>query len=286
MKFALVDGQRQEAKRNLSGYCPACGSAMVPRCGDVRVNHWAHRGRRECDPWWESETEWHRAWKGKFPKDWQERIHQAESGEKHIADVKTDQGWVLEFQHSYMDPDERRAREHFYQKLVWIVDGARRQRDTQQFFKALHDGELVDVDNGIRRVPLSNRCALLRDWAGSRAAILFDFCEHREPDETHLALFGSSGGSNSEDTHLWWLVQVIDEKAYLLPFGRAEFVVYHSPDAARKDPVFGDLLSKYRAFAGYIARPHEHRPPNQFEAALHLREQLFGKLRSTRRTPL
>lgn len=45
-----------------------------------------------------------------------------ESGEKHIADVKTDSGWVLEFQHSNINPKERLSRNSFYPKLVWVVD--------------------------------------------------------------------------------------------------------------------------------------------------------------------
>jgi competence protein CoiA len=106
-EYALVNGQRQEAQPNLSGECPNCTGPMVAKCGEVRAKHWAHVGKRICDPWWENETEWHRAWKGQFPADWQEIVHPGENGEKHIADVKTDQGWVLEFQHSHLDP--RRA---------------------------------------------------------------------------------------------------------------------------------------------------------------------------------
>jgi hypothetical protein len=33
MKFALVDGQRQEAQPRLSGKCPACEHPMIARCG-------------------------------------------------------------------------------------------------------------------------------------------------------------------------------------------------------------------------------------------------------------
>jgi competence protein CoiA len=77
---------------------------MVAKCGEVRAPHWAHRSRRECDHWWEPETEWHRAWKNAFPEEWQEIVHWAEDGEKHIADVKTGRGWVIEFQHSYFAP--------------------------------------------------------------------------------------------------------------------------------------------------------------------------------------
>ena len=113
MKFALAHGQRQEAQPNLSGECPGCGRPMVARCGEVRVRHWAHKGRRHCDPWWENETEWHRGWKDRFPADWQEIVHPDGDGERHIADVKTGDGWVIEFQHSYIKPEERRSREAF-----------------------------------------------------------------------------------------------------------------------------------------------------------------------------
>lgn len=53
--------------------------------------HWAHKGRLPCDPWWEPETEWHRMWKDYFPSQNQEVVHfDAATGEKHVADVKTD----------------------------------------------------------------------------------------------------------------------------------------------------------------------------------------------------
>src|SRR5688572_29313162 len=97
MRFARVSGQRQEARPNLSGTCPICGRPVVARCGEVRIWHWAHLGRRDCDPWSENKTKWHRRWQNEFPVEWQEVIHHAPSGEKHIADVKTDRGLVVEF---------------------------------------------------------------------------------------------------------------------------------------------------------------------------------------------
>lgn len=111
MKFALVHGQRQEAKKGLRGTCPGCGSPVIAKCGEIRAGHWAHERKSDCDPWWENEGEWHRAWKDRFPDDWQEVPQYAENGEKHIADVKTADGYVLEFQHSPIKPEERRARE-------------------------------------------------------------------------------------------------------------------------------------------------------------------------------
>lgn len=97
MKFALVDGTRLEAQPKLSAKCPICSDPMVSKCGKVRIWHWAHQGTLPCDPWWENETEWHRNWKGQFPINWQEFVYRAENGEKHVADVRTDHGWVIEY---------------------------------------------------------------------------------------------------------------------------------------------------------------------------------------------
>ena len=145
MKFSTIEGQRREAEPGLSAACPSCGGAMIAKCGAHRVWHWAHQGVRVCDPWWESETHWHRAWKNEFPVGWQEVIHTAQSGEKHIADVKTKTGTVIEFQHSFLKAEERTSREAFYGKMVWVVDGRRRVRDATQFYRSfrsrLHDGE-------------------------------------------------------------------------------------------------------------------------------------------------
>ena len=62
---------------------------MIAKCGKHRVWHWAHWKSKDCDPWWEPETEWHRSWKNQFPVEWQEIGHTAQSGERHRADVKT-----------------------------------------------------------------------------------------------------------------------------------------------------------------------------------------------------
>ena len=105
MKFAIVKGERREAEPGLSAACVGCGKAMVAKCGELRVWHWAHRGAWTCDRWWEPETKWHRVWKNNFPKEWQEVVGTAENGERHIADVRTKQGLVLEFQHSFLSED-------------------------------------------------------------------------------------------------------------------------------------------------------------------------------------
>ena len=62
---------------------------MVAKCGPRIIHHWAHEGRRNCDLWWENETEWHRDWKNLFPLDCREVSHTAEDGEVDRADIRT-----------------------------------------------------------------------------------------------------------------------------------------------------------------------------------------------------
>jgi hypothetical protein len=182
--------------------------------------HWAHQGSRACDPWWENETEWHRAWKGHFPVDWQEVIHQAEGGEKHIADVKTARGWVIEFQHSFLNPEERRSRDMFYGKLVWVVDATRRKRDAAQFRKALEDS--TPVGPHIRQVR-ADECGLLREWSGSPAPVFFDF---------------GNGAA------LWWLFAKSPlGQAYVAPFARRDFIAIHKGTAAKMADEFDQFVN-------------------------------------------
>lgn len=183
MRFAVVEGKRQEAQPGCAGECSACGQTMVAKCGQHRIWHWAHRETRTCDRWWETETEWHRAWKKHFPEDWQEMIHWSKDGEKHIADVKTESGVVLEFQHSFLRREERESRELFYQKMVWVVDGRRRARDRGRFFASLGAAIVVNPKPLTVSFP-SNDGALLRDWAASRVPVFFDFGSVSEPGDT------------------------------------------------------------------------------------------------------
>ena len=230
MKFALVHGQRQEAQPGLSGSCPACEQPMIAKCGEIKIRHWAHKGRRRCDPWWENETEWHRAWKNRFPVEWQEVIHRASDGEKHIADVKTANEWVIEFQHSHIDPDERRARNDFYPKLVWVVDGTRRKTDRSQFEKAL--AGVVNIGPPtipVLRLRSADGCRLLREWAGSHVPVFFDFAglEKSEAHRLWCLLPGSTVGS-----------------AYIMPCSWESFVHVHQSEATEVGSQFEGLMSE------------------------------------------
>lgn len=111
-------GIKIAAFRGARASCPTCGEGLVARCGEIRVWHWAHAARIECDPWQESESEWHRSWKSFAPLDRVE-ICQGE----HRADLIASDGCILELQHSPISVQEIQEREHFYGKMVWLLDG-------------------------------------------------------------------------------------------------------------------------------------------------------------------
>jgi len=123
VQYAIVEGQRQEAMPGKLGICPTCSAPMVAKCGPRVMHHWAHQGRRNCDPWWENESEWHRRWKCCFPSACREVTHLAPDGEIHRSDIRTPGGIFIEVQHSSMTDRERMSREDFYTNLVWIIDG-------------------------------------------------------------------------------------------------------------------------------------------------------------------
>lgn len=124
MKFAIVNNVRTEPSPRLKGVCCCCGEPMTSRCGSKRVWHWAHLPNQHCDPWWENETQWHRKWKSYFPEENQEVVHfDSATGEKHVADIKSKDGLVVELQNSPMDSVELHSRENFYREMIWIVNG-------------------------------------------------------------------------------------------------------------------------------------------------------------------
>lgn len=213
MKFAFVGGEKSEATKGAIGVCPSCGAELVPRCGEIKINHWAHRGRRKCDPWWENETDWHRSWKNNFPKEWQEVIHtDNESGEHHIADVKTSSDWVLEFQHSPLKREERASRNKFYPKLAWIVDGTKRKRDKPSFNRILDEYGLKSDDPRFRVVMGQDDCRLIEEWHECESYVFLDFQDTDDKDRTIL----------------WYLFpRIANNEACLWPIQKDVFIELH-----------------------------------------------------------
>lgn len=220
--------------------CSICNGEVIAKCGSHRIPHWAHKGIRNCDSWAEKETDWHRGWKNKFSVECQEFIqHDGQSGERHIADVRTDHGLVIEFQHSHLDPKERLARELFYGNMVWVVDGTRLQRDYPRFLRGKDDFRRTN-NQGYFLVAFPNEC-FPPLWLESSVPVIFDF---RGVDE-----------SQSEDvfrTTLWCLLPGrAAGYAVVIGMSREEFVKV-APSRAQLLPV-QDIL------AGFTQRIRESR---------------------------
>lgn len=174
MRFALIDNKRVEAQPKQQGVCPICSQSVIAKCGDKKVWHWAHRSINACDSWWEPETEWHRNWKNYYPLDWQETVlFDEQTGEKHIADVKTIHSLVIEFQHSAIKPEERISREKFYKNMIWVVDGTRLKRDFPRFHKGMKNFRRTN-QQGFFYVDFPEE-VFSKNWLNSSVPVIFDF---------------------------------------------------------------------------------------------------------------
>ena len=212
MRYALVDGERTEAQPRSRGVCQCCGGQTIAKCGEHVVWHWAHRRREDCDPWWESETEWHRSWKDRFPLDWQEVVHRDPvTGEKHIADVKTPRGLVVEMQNSPIRPDEMRSREDFYNRIAGIVNGdrcgadGRRQTLDGSYFNLGRSSHPICEDPLAFPVEWHGKSKLLHNWSKATAEVYFDFgdgilwrLDSFEPNKTIFVEGSSPVGSDAQ----------------------------------------------------------------------------------------
>lgn len=232
MRFALSNNERIEPTKGAKGVCPSCGSELVAKCGEIKVHHWSHK--KKCDDhWWENETEWHRNWKNKFPKEWQEIIQRDESGEKHIADVITGSGWTIEFQHSPISKEERDSRDYFYNKLIWIVDGTRRKTDIEQFDNLIYHASNISNEPFILRVfdeETLDRFRLNQEWGSSKSLVLFDFgkSEVRYRDEY----------KSNEDL---WLIHPSRDRTYITSISKHSFI--EMVTSSRLDEVYKKLLN-------------------------------------------
>ena len=175
VEFALVDGERSKPKKGQRGTCQWCEGEMVAKCGRYKVWHWAHMPRNSCDPWWGPESEWHRGWKNLFPDDWQEVINVDElTGEKHIADVKTPHGLVIEFQNSPIGLSELTSREAFYKNMIWIVNGERGDLDRNYFNMGLL-GEPLSFRPLVHLVEWWSSSKLFHKWDEATVPVYIDF---------------------------------------------------------------------------------------------------------------
>lgn len=120
MMYALnqLKTERIEAEPGKKGYCEGCNEKVVAKCGEIKIWHWAHEPNSECPYSTHPETYWHRRWKEYYPINCREVIINNKR-----ADIKTDNGLVIELQNSSISSQEIQLREQTYKNMVWIING-------------------------------------------------------------------------------------------------------------------------------------------------------------------
>ena len=189
MKFALVNNERCEAAPKTKGICPVCNGVVIAKCGKLKAHHWAHETKQDCkNDRWETEGEWHRNWKNKFPVEWQEKIILV-NGEKNIADVQTDKGLVIEFQHSHMNPEEQKSRGTAYNNMIWIVDGTRLKYDFSRFKKNVRDNSrlFLEIRKNVKLF-FVDFCdeVFPKNWINCSVPVVFDFLGLEDEEKANI----------------------------------------------------------------------------------------------------
>lgn len=123
MIWAIKDNKRIRASPKEKANCPICNKELIAKCGTIKIWHWAHQSNKECDIWYEHESNWHINWKNEFPKEQQEILIKKEN-KYHIADIKTKTGKIIELQASPISLIEIKEREEFYgENMIWLLNG-------------------------------------------------------------------------------------------------------------------------------------------------------------------
>jgi|WetSurMetagenome_2_1015567.scaffolds.fasta_scaffold138029_2 competence CoiA-like predicted nuclease len=124
----ITKGSAIKAVKKSVGYCPDCGSKLIPKCGMIKIDHWAHTPNSDCHQY-EPMSEWHLRWQLSMrnPVGGVNIEVPVVIGEKYKrADLVTHDGIIIEFQHSPMSLEERLERESHYKTeknsgILWVI---------------------------------------------------------------------------------------------------------------------------------------------------------------------
>ena len=133
MLYATKNKIKIKAIPNGIGYCPYCKQQLIPKCGMIKVWHWAHKANYDCDSWSEGETIWHINWK-KVVKPENCEVIITRGNKTHRADIVNRLGRVIELQHSSISLKKILERQDFYKFIYWLFD-ARKFKDNLGFRK-------------------------------------------------------------------------------------------------------------------------------------------------------
>lgn len=144
----------------------------------------------------------------------------------------------MEFQHSHIDPHERRKREAFYKKMVWVADGTRLKRDYPRFLNAMKEFRPTNKQ-GIFQVHFPDEC-FPSAWLGSSVPVIFDFkgTEIMEANDRRTPLYYLFPNNNSQQA----AVAIFHRESVIDSIITGEFL----KDEVKKEPVQPPIKSGYR----------------------------------------
>lgn len=161
MIYALnSENKRIIARPKTIGICPICKGECLSKCGNIKVWHFAHKNKLECDTYAEAESYWHVNWKEKFPESMREVVIQ-HNGCKHIADIENNR-LVLELQHSTISEEDIVQREQFYGNMIWLFDLI--EKNDKEQFHVRHSKTDWCNKNGYVEIPLNGYITFHMNW--------------------------------------------------------------------------------------------------------------------------
>lgn len=152
MRFAKNEnGQKIEVEYSgQRAICFCCQSEVIGRDGPFRIKHWYHKNIKDCDSWHEPITQWHIDWQNQYPQECQEvEMIDSKDGTRHRADVRLNNGIVIEVQNSSINVQEIEQREKFYNtngRLIWVLNGENLLKKCSIRYQLERKGHFISVD--------------------------------------------------------------------------------------------------------------------------------------------
>jgi competence CoiA-like predicted nuclease len=153
------NGNKIKATKGAKATCLHCGEKLIAKCGIINMWHWSHSTKTECDLLKKEMTQWHIDWQEKFPEENREVKVLYKEGYR-IADVKLNNGLVIEFQHSPIQNEVMWEREKAHENMIWILD------HTDSYYRIYREG------NGIYYMTLSS---FKKNFAYSNKPVYINF---------------------------------------------------------------------------------------------------------------
>lgn len=136
MLTAYAEGTQIQifASKGVKATCPDCGEPLITKVGEIKIPHFAHKSKTECDSrFYDGMSDWHYNWQrtinnpipGTNIEVWIKKEEYAKR-----ADLIAANGLIIEFQKSTLPLQERIIRENHYKNMMWVVHSDRRGSKT------------------------------------------------------------------------------------------------------------------------------------------------------------